>query len=1367
MKKIFTLTLLVGIFIQNANAILLYSGGSGTSGDPYLISSVTDLGTLATNVNSGTNYSGIYFKQTADLDLNVSPYNTGTGWPCIGNDSYKFSGTYDGNGHKISNLFINNTTLSNGVGLFGGYMNGSIKNLGLENVNITSTKNGIGGITGWTFPGAIVQNCYVSSGTISGYSYVAGICGSPYSGSTITQCYTTGLTITGHDMVGGIGGYCYGGNINNCYSKSSVVATATTAGGLLGYNNSTGTVDKCYSTGTVTAPASKGGLLGGQGASASTTNSFWDTQTSGAASSSGGTGKTTAQMKTQTTFSDAGWDFVTTPIWHINSTDNEGYPHLAWQIISVVAPTTQASEIVFTSIQTTQMTIGWTSGNGANRVVFVKEGTGAITNPSDNTTYTASTDWTSKGTQLGTSGYYCIYNNSSNSVTLTGLTAGTQYTVQVFEYNDVAGSEKYNIATATNNPKSQTTNTPCVNPTDGGAIAEDQTGCTSLDPALITSSTLPTGHTGTLEYKWQQSTTSSSSGFSDIASSNASTYDPNSISVTTWYKRVARVACKSDWIGAAESNVVKMTVDPASVGGSITGGNSSITYGGSTGTITLGGYTGTIVKWQKMVGTGSWEDITNTIATYSEDPSSIGTWQYRAYVKSGTCTEAFSDPISITVSKKELTIGGSFTASSKVYDGTTDATIATNSLTLLTKVGSDDVTLTAVANFVNKNVLISKIPGKLVNLNASTLGGVDASNYTLSFTGAPIASALITAKSLTIGGSFTAKNKEYDGTTDATIDQNSLTLITKVSGDDVTITAVASFSDKNVNTTKGGGPSGKTVSLTGSSLGGADVSNYTLSFSDAPTATANITAKELTIGGSFTAKNKVYDGTTDATIDQNNLTLITKISGDDVTLNPTAFFADKNVIVTKTSGKTVNLTGSSLLGTDIANYTLSMVGAPTTTANITAKELTIGGSFTAEDKVYDGTTDATIDQNNLTLITKISGDDVVLTPVLVFADKNVIDSKTSGKMVRLTGSSLTGTSASNYTLSLSGAPTATANISKANLTVTGITASSKVYDGTTTANLGGAATITALGSDVVNAGGTAIGTFANKNVGTGKSITLTGVTISGTDADNYNLIQQTGLTANINKATLTVTGITASSKVYDGTTTANLGGAAAVTTLGNDIVNVGGTSTGSFANKNVDTGKSITITGVTISGTDADNYNLIQQTGLTADITARPLEITATANQSKKTGEVDPVFTYTITSGSLISGDALTGELTRVTGETVGTYAIQLGTLTAGTNYNISFVSADFTISPNTYVDPNELNKITIYSDTKSIFVEIPVFEGIAQLGVFNILGNQLYTTVNLTQGLNRINGNFIPGTYIIKLIVGNKVYTQKVLLNK
>ena len=98
-----------------------------------------------------------------------------------------------------------------------------------------------------------------------------------------------------------------------------------------------------------------------------------------------------------------------------------------------------------------------------------------------------------------------------------------------------------------------------------------------------------------------------------------------------------------------------------------------------------------------------------------------------------------------------------------------------------------------------------------------------------------------------------------------------------------------------------------------------------------------------------------------------------------------------------------------------------------------------------------------------------------------------------------------------------------------------------------------------IGNDVtlyhgVTLGGTASGAFANKNVGTAKAIAVTGHTLSGADAGNYTLVEQSGLTADITKANLVVTGLTASGKTYDTTTTASLGGTAAVSALAGDTV---------------------------------------------------------------------------------------------------------------------------------------------------------------------------------------------------------------------
>jgi len=129
----------------------------------------------------------------------------------------------------------------------------------------------------------------------------------------------------------------------------------------------------------------------------------------------------------------------------------------SWIFVPLATPTIQAENIIFANISSTQMDIRWTKGNGNSRVVFVKEGIGIITNPLDSTTYTASANWTNKGSQLGISGYYCVYNGDGNMVTLTGLSALTQYTVQVFEYNGAQSNELYLTNVTTNNPNTQTT----------------------------------------------------------------------------------------------------------------------------------------------------------------------------------------------------------------------------------------------------------------------------------------------------------------------------------------------------------------------------------------------------------------------------------------------------------------------------------------------------------------------------------------------------------------------------------------------------------------------------------------------------------------------------------------------------------------------------------------------------------------------------------------------------------------------------------------------------------------------------------------------------------------------------------------------
>ncbi|WP_425319008.1 YDG domain-containing protein [Zavarzinia compransoris] len=139
------------------------------------------------------------------------------------------------------------------------------------------------------------------------------------------------------------------------------------------------------------------------------------------------------------------------------------------------------------------------------------------------------------------------------------------------------------------------------------------------------------------------------------------------------------------------------------------------------------------------------------------------------------------------------------------------------------------------------------------------------------------------------------------------------------------------------------------------------------------------------------------------------------------------------------------------------------------------------------------------------------------------------------------------------------------------------------------------------------------GTYDTKTVGTGKGVTVTGLTLTGTDAANYALASTT-VTGTI--GTITAKALTASltgmaSKVYDGTTGATLtaGNLDLTGVLGTEAVSLTPVTAGTYDTKTVGTGKGVTVTGLTLTGTDAANYTLASTTvtGAIGTITAKAL----------------------------------------------------------------------------------------------------------------------------------------------------------------
>jgi len=356
-------------FLLIGTAVGKYSGGTGEPNDPYRIATPEDLNDIG-------NYQDDWNKNFILVhDVNLAEY-TGTQFKIIG----PFSGVFDGNNHKISNFTLSSTGRDY-IGLFGyvgagviGGVPGTIKNLGLENVDVNAVNGDyVGGLVGWNKYGAIT-NCY-STGSVSGNNSVGGLVGSNPEYGTITNSYSTG-SVSGDHFVGGLVGYnkraitnCYstgsvagkydvGGlvgynwdTITNCYSTAGVSGSQHDVGGLVGGNggtitdcHSTGSVSgdryvgglvgystvvvsysriiNCYSTGVVDGRVHVGGLLGDGGREV--VASFWDIETSGQLTSARGTGKKTAEMKIKSTFADAGWDFV--EIW--GTGENQTYPFL-------------------------------------------------------------------------------------------------------------------------------------------------------------------------------------------------------------------------------------------------------------------------------------------------------------------------------------------------------------------------------------------------------------------------------------------------------------------------------------------------------------------------------------------------------------------------------------------------------------------------------------------------------------------------------------------------------------------------------------------------------------------------------------------------------------------------------------------------------------------------------------------------------------------------------------------------------------------------------------------------------------------------------------------------------------------------------
>lgn len=361
---ILTVSVFPGLSALAAGKIPTLSGGV------YQIGTADELIWFADAVNSGSR--SIKGKLTADIRLNASG-STANKWTPIGTQESPFCGTFDGDGHTVSGVYVDT---GDGAGFFGnvvmpsnyseddntpekmnsefvlqhtaisiknikiteaeihgGYSVGGVvgyaENLGISDCSfegkVYGTGNSVGGVVGWSYYYTVVNQCH-SSGTVSGNQRVGGITGYANGNSVIVKCYGD-MAVSGKMYVGGVAGTLSGAFLEGCFFLGSVAADDS-VGGLVGYALFS-TVCDAYAIAPVTSTGKEiGGAIGSVYGS-ECDSSFYSYETSGIDGTTG-VGRTLADMKLSSFVKElngrkAYFCFDYTEI-------NNGYPVLAWML---------------------------------------------------------------------------------------------------------------------------------------------------------------------------------------------------------------------------------------------------------------------------------------------------------------------------------------------------------------------------------------------------------------------------------------------------------------------------------------------------------------------------------------------------------------------------------------------------------------------------------------------------------------------------------------------------------------------------------------------------------------------------------------------------------------------------------------------------------------------------------------------------------------------------------------------------------------------------------------------------------------------------------------------------------------------------
>ncbi|RYY53703.1 MAG: hypothetical protein EOO09_17020 [Chitinophagaceae bacterium] len=589
----------------------------------------------------------------------------------------------------------------------------------------------------------------------------------------------------------------------------------------------------------------------------------------------------------------------------------------------------------------------------------------------------------------------------------------------------------------------------------------------------------------------------------------------------------------------------------------------------------------TLFQWQVDRGAGfesladnsQYENVNTWQMTIHDVTADMNGYQYRC-IAYGNCTAGVtSNPATLTVATKIVqTI--SFPAMDAVEYGTPDFDAgATSTSGLAIQYSSSDESIVSI---VNGKIHIKKAGN--VTITASQPGDATYKAAT------PVQRQLaVTPKALTLQlNADPSISKEYDGNTNATLGASNYSLTGIVGGDVVSVSGTAAYDNSQAG-------ENKTITVGSFVLAGADKDNYTISTSTATT-TGAIKRKALVVTVSSSVYiTKTYDGTTTAVLSPAALQLAGAGSAD-ISVAATADFDNKNA----GNDKTITIHSFVLAGADKDNYEISTPDL-TIYGDITRRAITVDlAAGLLIEKEYDGSADATISGSNLSPQVVVTGDDLLVT---------------------------------------------------------------------------------------------AVAEYDNKNAGDNKVVTVTGFVLAGEDKDNYTVENTTVVTTgSISRKVLTAIAndLSVITKVYDGNTDAEipagayeLGGV-----IGADKVTLNNPTSGYYDTKHGGENKLVTVIGLEISGDDVNNYVLDAQNILPTRGTITRKQVMLSAGTATKVyGQPDPVFSYTVET--LVEGDVLPGALGREAGKDVGVYAITLGSIDGGSDYEIvTFVQERLEITP-------------------------------------------------------------------------------------